>query len=921
MYGFASTQRCAIAVTGPIFGDASKRRRAPAPHFPAVVQGQQESDCFVQVEVRSGCTINMVSKSVVDHCDIEFDVVDYDSVDFSESDADDNIPSVGGFPIPRSSVIGSSSFVLSYEDYNLWFDGLVIADDAFVGLGLRGDILVGAPFMEHNDVMVRPSKGLITFGDFGLEFIYHDSNEHQPTDLTQPQHTNGSFIQYKQERERDNPTVCLDDKTENEIECAIVDTSNACLLSEAFSHCDVTVSEHECGAPLSVSNHGYQDSGYESDDNILHENEGDRMSDDNILHENEGDTMSDDNILHENEGDTMSDDNILHENEVDTMSDDNILHENEVDTMSDDNILHENESDTMSDDNILHENEGDTMSDVNILHENEGDTMSDNILHENKGDTMSDNILHDNEGDTMSDVNILHENEGDTMSDNILHEYEGDMMSDDNILHGNEGDMMSESDMICHNILHGIVGDISDNLSQETMNEDESEVDSVLNRNKMSKKIHEYNNAKILQGISNDIMPNTEHDLSDTYHYINCKPNCVASTPNAYELPHTVIDVYSNPVAVGFLAVYCRFASMCREEHVNVPSPPVFLTEHSSGSVSSSHDGVEHSDVVAFPEGYSQENRTTDRCMPKCSVTTYNIDDKTISDSHRDSRTKHASVSNSSCRSASYRSYYANRRLAFESYCRSHVVDRRRTTGLFVVNRSAVESYHSSSSRCNLSVNHTVTASNTYTEYYSVDRSYRTFLEVHSRHASITTRFVSMSIDRGPHASRVVEPVCSVPDIRYYDNYATLEPTYPPDATVHALTTDTRHGNYRDSYGPRLEDADLHHTGWPSVEPFSLVSLLDPRAFLPLLVLPAVTPTLPGVLPPGTMGPGRHHRKPDYLLCPRELSLPFTRLHNGYTMDIQESAMVFVGLASLKSPSPTFYWTLTPRDWCLYRTA
>ena len=46
------------------------------------------------------------------------------------------------------------------------FDGFVIEDD--VGLVLDDmhvDILAGAPFMEQNDISVRPSKHRITFGD------------------------------------------------------------------------------------------------------------------------------------------------------------------------------------------------------------------------------------------------------------------------------------------------------------------------------------------------------------------------------------------------------------------------------------------------------------------------------------------------------------------------------------------------------------------------------------------------------------------------------------------------------------------------------------------------------------------------------------------------------------------------------------
>ena len=186
----ASMQRCALAVAEST-GTASMQRRAPAaaetpkrwcpvagdpiltrrrshdetPCFPAVVKGSD--DRILQVEVRSGCSINMVSESTAEDLGLDIVIDDFGYEDYIDSAQ----PQV--FPIPQSCIVGLSSFSLFHGECQLWFDGFVIADDAMNDFHV--DVVAGAPFMEQNDVSIRPSKHTITFGDYGVVFQYDGS--------------------------------------------------------------------------------------------------------------------------------------------------------------------------------------------------------------------------------------------------------------------------------------------------------------------------------------------------------------------------------------------------------------------------------------------------------------------------------------------------------------------------------------------------------------------------------------------------------------------------------------------------------------------------------------------------------------------------------------------------------------------------
>ena len=180
----ASTHRCAT-VAEPT-GDASKQRRAPAaaeapkrwcpagpdpivtyenrtrhdlPSFPATIKGCY--DQILQITVRSGSTINMVSESTADEIGLDI-LVDSSYEDYLDSDQ--------SLPFPQWDIIGLTCFTLIHSGLDLCFDGFVISDDVMNSIGV--DVMVGAPFMEQNDVWIRPRRRQIMFGDECV-FSYH----------------------------------------------------------------------------------------------------------------------------------------------------------------------------------------------------------------------------------------------------------------------------------------------------------------------------------------------------------------------------------------------------------------------------------------------------------------------------------------------------------------------------------------------------------------------------------------------------------------------------------------------------------------------------------------------------------------------------------------------------------------------------
>ena len=160
--GAASTQRCPAAAA---HGEAPRRRCDPAskpiestqpkstPGFPAVVRGNHER--VLQVELHSGSPVNLIKESIAEAFGFDIVVDDFGYHDYIDADE--------SFVLPPD-IVGLTCFTLFHDGYELWYDGFVVADHV-LALKEHADVFVGAPFMEQNDVSVRPSKQEIMFGD------------------------------------------------------------------------------------------------------------------------------------------------------------------------------------------------------------------------------------------------------------------------------------------------------------------------------------------------------------------------------------------------------------------------------------------------------------------------------------------------------------------------------------------------------------------------------------------------------------------------------------------------------------------------------------------------------------------------------------------------------------------------------------
>ena len=79
---------------------------------------------------------------------------------------DDYVDVDQSFVLP-SGIVGLTSFTLFHNGCELFFDGFVV-EDTFIAnddTNVPVGVIAGAPFMEQNDVSVRPSQHRITFGD------------------------------------------------------------------------------------------------------------------------------------------------------------------------------------------------------------------------------------------------------------------------------------------------------------------------------------------------------------------------------------------------------------------------------------------------------------------------------------------------------------------------------------------------------------------------------------------------------------------------------------------------------------------------------------------------------------------------------------------------------------------------------------
>ena len=167
----APTHWCPTGVAAAAAGlSKTIDNQSPPPYF---VANLGHPSVTVKVEVRSGCEINMISESLADALGLEIVIDEYGYEDYVSGDeyecGDDDKPhcmkEMSGSSM--DDVVGLTAFTLHRNGCELWFDGMVMKDES-----LNDDLLVaGAPFMEANDISVRPSRHVITFSDRSV-FVY-----------------------------------------------------------------------------------------------------------------------------------------------------------------------------------------------------------------------------------------------------------------------------------------------------------------------------------------------------------------------------------------------------------------------------------------------------------------------------------------------------------------------------------------------------------------------------------------------------------------------------------------------------------------------------------------------------------------------------------------------------------------------------
>ena len=149
------------------------------PCFVACTRGNSE----ISVELKSGSQINLIKESAADY--FEFDVL-VDDFGFCDYSCDSNVLVTS--LIDQTWIVGLTQFTLFIDGCELCFDGLVVDDDYFID-DSHYDVIAGAPFMEQNDVSVRPSKQQIMFGDEVM--YYYDSSSLQSVSAVPPSCVHG----------------------------------------------------------------------------------------------------------------------------------------------------------------------------------------------------------------------------------------------------------------------------------------------------------------------------------------------------------------------------------------------------------------------------------------------------------------------------------------------------------------------------------------------------------------------------------------------------------------------------------------------------------------------------------------------------------------------------------------------------------
>ena len=183
----------------------------------------------------------MVSETIADIFGFDIVIDDYGYDDYVDVDQ--------SFVLP-SGIVGLTSFTLFHDGCELFFDGFVV-EDIFIAnddMNLPVDVIAGVPFMEQNDVSVRPSQHRITFGDSHV-FTYAS---HAVNHCDSPAELIGAApIEMKNVCE----TACEHNKTKTECE-HINETKTECeYINETKTKYEHEMTVCELAAKETVSEH------------------------------------------------------------------------------------------------------------------------------------------------------------------------------------------------------------------------------------------------------------------------------------------------------------------------------------------------------------------------------------------------------------------------------------------------------------------------------------------------------------------------------------------------------------------------------------------------------------------------------------------------------------------------------------------
>ncbi|XP_041456044.1 uncharacterized protein LOC121408592 [Lytechinus variegatus] len=132
-----------------------KTGKKSPPYFYANLDHDDERK--IRVELKSGSEINMIGENIIDELGLEIAIGEQAMYDVYEMDRV-NI---------KYDVVGYSYFSLVSSGVKMEYLGIVVGED--VG------IVAGSPFMEDNDIMVRPSRHQIIFSNNAI--FEYDENE------------------------------------------------------------------------------------------------------------------------------------------------------------------------------------------------------------------------------------------------------------------------------------------------------------------------------------------------------------------------------------------------------------------------------------------------------------------------------------------------------------------------------------------------------------------------------------------------------------------------------------------------------------------------------------------------------------------------------------------------------------------------